>query len=412
MTVSIYVGHLLNPGADITEGVQLEIRHGRIASILTGRTPSREDIEFPSAVCVPALINAHDHLKYTWPELIGTPPYADSQEWLPTLYDEAQKRFLECLSLEDLYWLGTYKAIFSGVTTVANHCRRLQPKFFSSYPIRILHDYAREIFVRFDHRSHQMGAGPREEAELARQWGLPFVVHLAEGLNHGTETELRLLEELGGLFDSSVLIHAINISAEDIERIATVGASVVWCPASNRFLFNKTAPIQDLLRKQVNVALGTDSTCTGSETLLSEMRVGMNELLASMSPASAVQAIFSFVTVNAARAFNKSTVLGELKTGAYADLLIFETDRSNPVLGLVELEPQAISLLTTGGRWLVGEAASTSKLRCAAPLYTEILVNGSPRKIAGDPVGLVERVAKKCDREAEFFPLGRIIDRI
>ena len=409
MTFSLYVDRLINPGSETAEGVSVEISGGRISVVKCGRLPSDEDIQILDGVLAPALINSHDHLKYTWPEHIGEPPYDDSLEWLPSLYAAADSLFLNVLTLEELYWLGTYKSILSGATTVANHCRRLNPYFFTRFPIRILHNFAREIFIRFDHRAHQLGLGPEAEVRLARQANLPFVVHIAEGLNHGTECEIELLDRLGGLFDRSVLVHALNLSKHDIEKIRVTEASVVWCPVSNKFLFGKTAPVHELLRRGINVALGTDSTCTGSKDLLEEMKAAVGELGNSMSLQAAARQVFDFVTINAAHAFRESANIGEIKVGASADLLIFGTSNVDPVVGLMDLRPKDILLLTFSGRWLLGESQYTTKLDCAHDVGSEVLVEGVSKAIVGEPVELLKRVTRLSGREAEFFPLGRVL---
>lgn len=411
MTVSLYFDRLINPSSETAEGVSVEISRGRISALKAGRLPSGEDIQFPDGILAPALINSHDHLKYTWPERIGEPPYDDSLEWLPSLYASAEKTFLSCLSLEELYWLGTYKSILGGVTTVANHCRRLDRDFLSQFPIRILHEFAREIFVRFDNRAHQMGLGAEAEVGLARQKNIPFVVHIAEGLNHGTECELELLERLGGVFDRSVLVHAVNLSKQDIEKISLAGASVVWCPVSNNFLFGKTAPVHDLLLKGVNVALGTDSTCTGSENLLDEMKAAVGDLVNTMSVGTAARTVFSFVTINGARAFKKSDSIGEVKVGASADLLVFKSRNDDPVVGLIDLRPKDILLLTYSGKWLLGEYQYTPKLACASPFESDVVMDEIPKKIVGRPMELLRRVAHKSGREVSFFPLGRALQK-
>lgn len=409
MKYSIYVGRLLNPDSQMTEGVRIDVVDDTINAVSTGRSESDEDIKLPNAVCCSALVNAHEHLKYTWP--VRIPPASkcvDSYEWLPTLYREAEREFLQFLGLENLYWLGVYKNLLSGVATVANHSRRLPEGFLSQFPLRILEDFAREIFVRPDSRAHQMGLGAEREIELAKCGELPFVVHIAEGLNHGTETELGLLRQMGGLFDGAVLVHGINLSAEDIRGIAQAEATVVWCPASNDFLFGKTAPIKMLLDKNVNVALGTDSTCTGSLGLVQEMRLAVEKLRHFMPKEAAARLVFEFVTSNSARAYKKSR-LGRIAPGLSADLLFFETERADPFIGLTEMGPQQIVLLTCRGKWLLGDKICTSRIPCAAILSTEVALFGFPKRIVGDPDSLVNDVAMLCSRSKSFFPLGRAL---
>lgn len=405
--ISLYIGQLVNPGREVEKGVRIEIRDERIVSIVKDLAPSREDLQFPSAVCSPALINAHDHLRYTWPEHIGEPPYLNSYDWRPILH-LARTKFAN-VDLEDLYWLGAYKNILSGVSTVANQSRRLSEEFFLQYPLRILFNFAREIFIHTDPRAHDVGAGARSEAMTAKRKGIPFVIHIAEGIDERTAKELNELDQMGGLFEGSVLIHGVNLSELDVEKISNAHASVVWCPVSNRFLFNKTAPIQAILKKEVNVALGTDSTCSGSESLIHEMKVALKELAAIMSEKAAANTVFSFVTTNAAKAYKLSDTLGEIKVGAYADLLIFETNNDNPYLGLIDLHPENISLLTCGGRWLLGTNAGVAKLPCAHETQTKVMVNSSERNIVGQPIELIRRVANECHRDTKFFPLGKMI---
>jgi cytosine/adenosine deaminase-related metal-dependent hydrolase len=62
----------------------------------------------------------------------------------------------------------------------------------------------------------------------------------------------------------------------DWERVVASGASLVWCPASNAFLFRRTAPVRRFLdasdRASAHVCLGSDSRVTGARDLLDELR--------------------------------------------------------------------------------------------------------------------------------------------
>jgi cytosine/adenosine deaminase-related metal-dependent hydrolase len=409
MKYSIFVGSVLNPDSEVTEGVRIDVADGQIAAMSTGCTDSDEDIKLPGAVCCAALINAHEHLKYSWPKRIAPDaPIADSYEWLPKLYREAEREFLRFIDLEDLYWLGAYKNILSGVSTVANHARRLPEDFVAQFPIRILTDFARELFVRPDARARRIGFGVEKEIALAKSENVPFVVHIAEGLNLSTSTELELLRQLGGLFDGTVLVHGVNLSTADIEKIAKNRASLVWCPASNDFLFGQTAPIKHLLEKEVNVALGTDSSSTGSPDLAHEMRIAIAALTQFTPNDLAVRLAFEFVTVNAARAYKQSK-LGRVAPGFSADMLFFDTSHSDPFQGLAEMKPEQIMLLTRSGKWLLGEEPHITRIPCAASLNEQVTLFGMPRRIVGDPVGLINRVAARSSEPRSLFPLGRAL---
>ena len=407
MDFTLYVGRLINPGEEPLEGVRIRVLDGTIYSVQDQVIRRSGDVSIPSGVCSPALFNAHDHLKYTWPERVGRNGYPNSYEWLPTLYREAESRFLNAISLEDLYWLGAYKSIFSGVTTVANHCRPISPSFFSQFPIRILHAFRREIFVREDPRAHKMGLGAAEEARIAKRDRLPFVVHIAEGKDEKTAEEIDLLDSLGGLFDGSVLIHAINVNERQIQKIAASRCSVVWCPLSNEYLFDRTAPIYSFISAGVNVALGTDSTCSGGRDLLDEMRFASDEL--GGRPEDSARLLHSFCTVNGARAFGLPQ-LGKVAPGYAADLLAFESCANDPFMDLLTVEPARMIFVLRDGRFLLRRCAMEIPTGCVIAESSVVEIEDLQFEIAGDPERILARVARSSDRPLGAFPLGRIIN--
>lgn len=407
MQFTLYVDRLVNPGEEPLEGVRITLQDGVISSVEDQTISCRGDVSISSGVCSPALFNAHDHMKYTWPERVGRNGYQNSYEWLPTLYREAETRFLNAVSLEDLYWLGSYKSIFSGVTTVANHCRPLPHSFFSQFPVRILHTFRREIFARDDPRAHQMGLGAAEEARIAKRDRLPFVVHIGEGKDARTAEEIDLLDRLGGLFEGSVLIHAININERQIRRIAACRCSVVWCPVSNGYLFDRTAPIGALIRAGVNVALGTDSTCSGGQDLLDEMRFAHDEF-ASCSEDSA-RLLHSFCTVNGARAFGLHK-LGRVAPGYTADLLVFESFANDPFRDLLTITPARIMLVLRDGRFLLRRRTLEIPTECVIADRSLVEIEDLQFEIAGNPERILARVARSSDQPRDAFPLGSIIN--
>ena len=409
MDFTLYVERLLNPDEEPLEGVRLSVCDGFIQHVHDRTIARRGDIAIPSGVCSPALFNAHEHLKYTWPERVGCSGFSNSYQWLPTLYREAEERFLNSVSIEDLYWLGTYKSILSGVTTVANHCRPLPPSFFSQFPIRILHKFRREIFVRDDPRAHKMGLGAAEEARIAKRERLPFVVHIAEGKDAWTAEEVDLLDRLGGLFDQSVLIHAINVDESQIGKIAASQCSVVWCPSSNRYLFEKTAPVSALIDAGVNVALGTDSTCSGARDLIEEMRCARDEFQLSHSVSESARLLHSAGTVKGARAFGLGQ-LGRISPGYTADLLVFESCATDPFVDLLTLEPSRILLLLRTGRLLFRRREIAILADWVISERSLIEIENLQFEIAGDPERVLARLAHSSGKPREFFPLGHTIN--
>lgn len=73
------------------------------------------------------------------------------------------------------------------------------------------------------------------------------------------KTPTRYVEDIKGLASWNLLVHGVQMDEDDIQRIASSGATVVLCPRSNQRLGVGKAPV-DLYRNQgVPLALGTDS---------------------------------------------------------------------------------------------------------------------------------------------------------
>ena len=67
------------------------------------------------------------------------------------------------------------------------------------------------------------------------------------------------LDDLGVLAARPLLVHCVEVSDEDVNRIARSGASVAHCPRSNDRLGCRRMPLEKFLAAGVPVYLGTDS---------------------------------------------------------------------------------------------------------------------------------------------------------
>ncbi|KEF35013.1 hypothetical protein RDMS_04240 [Deinococcus sp. RL] len=113
------------------------------------------------------------------------------------------------------------------------------------------------------------------EAELFRTGGGPLWEHrpaalypatFAEVIGRGPEPDLtpvRYLDELGVLRARPALVHMVNVTPEDIARVAAAGCAVVSCPRSNAHLECGAFPWAAFAAAGVEVALGTDSVASG-----------------------------------------------------------------------------------------------------------------------------------------------------
>jgi 5-methylthioadenosine/S-adenosylhomocysteine deaminase len=105
----------------------------------------------------------------------------------------------------------------------------------------------------------------REGAELARAHRTGLHLHCSETRFSVERTTARVgrtpvahLAELGALTDRTLLAHCVWVSREDRALLARAGAHVAHCPHANLKLGSGVAPVPELCRIGVNVALATD----------------------------------------------------------------------------------------------------------------------------------------------------------
>ncbi|HEY7819238.1 MAG TPA: amidohydrolase family protein, partial [Vicinamibacteria bacterium] len=153
------------------------------------------------------------------------------------------------------------------------------------------------------------------------------------------------------LRENTVLVHGVGLSPEDWSTVHRAGAGLVWCPASNRFLLGRTAPIGAFFEREPDsrssVAIGTDSRLSGARDLLDELREARAS--ANLEPAD----LMRMVTGNAAGLLRVPQA-GRIAPGLPADLLIFPPLARDAAEALLLLERRRIRLVVVGGRPLAG----------------------------------------------------------
>lgn len=92
-------------------------------------------------------------------------------------------------------------------------------------------------------------------AKLRRSWPAQF-----PGMR-----PIPYLDSLGVLDARPTLVHAVNVTDEEIELIARKGCAVVHCPRSNHLLSCGRMPLEKFLQAGVAVRLGTDSLASSPD---------------------------------------------------------------------------------------------------------------------------------------------------
>ena len=140
------------------------------------------------------------------------------------------------------------------------------------------------------------------------------------------------LDDLGLVDENLVLGHAIWVTEDDIDRLATRRASVTSHPSCNLGMRNGLAPIYAMHRRGVNVALGLDDkTINDDEDAVMELRM-LHKLhrvpdYDLRTPALDAYDILRMGTTNGARAVGFGGEIGALKPGLKADMILVDLDR-------------------------------------------------------------------------------------
>jgi len=361
-----------------------------------GEPPHRGDtvIDVDGAFVLPGLINAHDHLELNhYGRLKFRDRYDNAAQWIedmrPRLKDDPAIRQGRQLPLTERLFAGALKNLLAGVTTVAHH-NPYYSELRRTMPIRVVRRYG--WAHSFALERHPAGARGESGGSVEQRWrrtpaDTPFFVHLAEGVDEAAANELPRLEALGCVAPNLVAVHGVAIDAAGLRRMAAAKAGLVWCPASNEFLFGRTASIRSLIEagrtNGANVALGSDSRLTGASDLLEELRA------ARATGCASPQELLPMVT-NGAAAMLRLPHAGRVAVGSPADLIVVPATRSNAADALLDTPRKSLGLVAVGGKPLVGDWRYGPAFRARGGSARSIVVDGNAKLVDS---GLARRIA-------------------
>ncbi len=354
-------GVWLEPGA-------IHVSRGRIAAIarpneLRHVAPTALRVELPGCALLPGLVNAHAHLELTG--LAGTTSRGrDFGGWVREVVQLRAQQ--DCGQLERATLLGARQSLASGATTVGDFdatgaaeralresSTAVLPRVVlfrelldARNPERTMREVARIAEPAPGTELLQPGLAPhaphtvsesllRAIGRAATTRGLPLATHWAETeeetswLESGSgpfapllglspqRSGLDLLEAAGLLRPGLALVHGNCARADEIERVARSGASLVHCPGTHAFFERAPFDLRAWHAAGVAVALGTDSLASNSAL---DMRLELSRLFTSHPWLDARDA-WDAATVHGARALGLQGQVGELQPGSHADLL-------------------------------------------------------------------------------------------
>jgi cytosine/adenosine deaminase-related metal-dependent hydrolase len=223
------------------------------------------EIDLSGFLVMPGLVNAHDHLQFALFPRLADPPYRNYIDWGADIHEKFRDVIAKHRSVpKDVrLWWGGIRNLLCGVTTVCHHDCLWPELQREDFPIRIVQEYG------WGH-SLSLG-GDLLKARSRTPEGKAFILHACEGVDEQAYAELAGLDRLGLLDERMVLVHGLAIDDAAVALVRDRRVSLIVCPSSNQFLFEKL-PDMALLGTIENVALGSDSPLTAEGDLLDEIR--------------------------------------------------------------------------------------------------------------------------------------------
>ncbi len=280
--------------------VSIGISGGKITS-LNAIAEGDPQFTFTNAVAFPGLINSHDHLDFNLFPQLGDKIYDNYVEWGDYLQDNYKEEIGAVLKIPQnlrTQW-GIYKNLLCGITTVVNHGDILtinDPLIRVFDHCQNLHSVAREKYWRL-----------RLNNPLKAK--IPAVIHVGEGSDIGAFTEINELIRWMLLSRDIIAVHGVAMKPSQAVNFK----ALVWCPDSNYFLLNKTAPI-DQLKKHTKILFGSDSTLSSGWDAWEHIRLAQKTGMLSDDE------LYDSLTTNPAKVWKLNS--GKISAGKSADIVI------------------------------------------------------------------------------------------
>jgi 5-methylthioadenosine/S-adenosylhomocysteine deaminase len=172
-------------------------------------------------------------------------------------------------------------------------------------------------------------------AELARKYGVPVLIHLAE-----TEEELTIARDRYGMTPTGYLdsigfwgprtlaAHGIWVDDADLAILKKRGVGISHNPESNMKLASGSAPVMKYLKEDVALGLGTDGAASNNDLDMFEAMRQASFLAKHTShdpTAVPARTALDLATIGGARALGLQQLIGSLEPGKRADLIVVST---------------------------------------------------------------------------------------
>ena len=175
-------------------------------------------------------------------------------------------------------------------------------------------------------------------ADYCNQVGGLMHVHVSETKSEHEEckskygkTPIKLLSDIGAFDSKALAAHCVWVEDEDMDIIKAKNVSVASNPISNMKLASGVCNVPELLRRGINVAIGTDSVASNNSlNFFEEMKIfAMASKMYYKDPTAVTPKEALYAATRAGAIAQGREDSGLLKEGFKADLIMIDVNQPN-----------------------------------------------------------------------------------
>lgn len=363
----------MSDGRQIIEDGAVAIRGDKIVAVgkrteIAGKYTAKQTINAAGKAIVPGLVNTHTHVPMAL--FRGIADDMDLQEWLTKFIFPAEAKNVNEAFVRAGTRLGLAEMIKGGTTTycdmyyfedaIADETKRAGMrgvlgetvldfpapdnktwKDGIAYTERFIRKWQSDPLIVpaiAPHAPYTVSQEHLIEArDVSTRLKAPLVIHLAEA---NTETEfiqqkhkglrpIEFVEKIGFFNDRTIAAHVIQANDAELDLLKKHNVGIAHNPQSNMKLAAGTAPVPSMLRKKLNVGLGTDGAASNNDlSMWEEMDTAakLHKLVSGDPKMLSAEQAFAMATIGGARALHMGDLIGSIEVGKRADIAIVDLD--------------------------------------------------------------------------------------
>lgn len=363
----------MDDGRRVIEDGAVAIKGDKIVAVgkrseIVRKYRAKQTINAAGKAVVPGLINTHTHVPMAL--FRGIADDMDLQEWLTKFIFPAEAKNVNEAFVRAGTRLGLAEMIKGGTTTycdmyyfedaIADETKRAGMRGVLgetildfpapdnktweagiSYTERFIRKWQNDPLIVPAIAPHAPYTVSQEHLlqarDVANKLNAPLVIHLAEA---NTETEfiqqkhqgqrpIEFVEKIGFFTNKTIAAHVIQANDAELDLLKKHNVGIAHNPQSNMKLAAGTAPVPSMLRKNLNVGLGTDGAASNNDlSMWEEMDTAakLHKLISGDPKMLSAEQAFAMATIGGARALHIGDITGSIEAGKRADIAIVDLD--------------------------------------------------------------------------------------